>query len=896
MTRRSRRTALALFVAFVLGPSLGAQLAPIPQDRGASGLGLSLRRLGVTARVLYVTAHPDDEHNGVLVRLRRGLGVRTALFTLTRGEGGQNAIGSELGEALAVLRTEELAAVHRWDGVEQYFGRAYEFGYSFSVEESLARWGREETLGDVVRVIRAFRPDVILTLPLEARGGGSHHQAVAQLARDAFRVAADPGRFPEQIAAGLRPWQARKIYQGGTGGIPEELSGTPVVVRTGTLDPLLGLSWQAVGGLARANHRCQGMGQLLPPPNAGEGRYVLVDSEPPVSAAEADLLDGIDASLLGLLHFADSEPNRAALASDLDALQRALDAARAAFDSEAPPRTLSRLAAALAQVRRLREKAASGAFGQAGRFDLVSRLEDQEQAVLAALPLAQGLAFEAVADDGEVVPGQSVTVTATVANQGSSPLAVEEVTLAVPHGWGSRRTNAVAQEVEPRGTARFTFSVTVSDTARPSAPYWRRRGASDRYDLDQPEHESLPWSPPPVLAVLRYAVAGVPARLEVPALVRYQGRWVGGEKQKALTVVPALSVRLEPDLLLFPLGGRWEAKPLRVTVRNAAPGAAEALLRIDAPDGFRVDPPPAKVSFRFEGEEQTLRFLLRAPARPAGGRLTLRAVAEVQGRAFSDEVAKVAYDHTEERILLRPAQSQLLALKVRTSRSAVVGYVMGSGDAGPEALRQLGMAATLLSTEDLAFGDLSRYTTIVTGIRAYETRSDLRAHQARLMAFVERGGHLVVQYNRAPFNRREEPRSTESIAPDSAKAESPFAPYPAAVTSERVTDETAPIKVLTPRHPLLTTPNLLTESDWQGWVQERGIQLLETRDPRYLDLLSSADPFPLNPGEKKGLLVEAKVGKGTWTYLGLVLFRQLPAGVPGAYRLLANLVSRPRRR
>jgi hypothetical protein len=333
-----------------------------------------------------------------------------------------------------------------------------------------------------------------------------------------------------------------------------------------------------------------------------------------------------------------------------------------------------------------------------------------------------------------------------------------------------------------------------------------------------------------------------------------------------------------------------------VTVRNATPGPAEALVRIEAPDGFQADPPPVKVSFRFEGEQRTLRFVLRAPGRLSEGRLMVRAVAEAQGRVFGDEVVSVGYDHIEERILLRTAQSQLLALRVRSSPQAVIGYVMGSGDAGPEALQQLGFPVTLLSAEDLAFGVLDRFTTIITGIRAYETRSDLRAHQARLMAFVERGGHLVVQYNRAAFNRREEPRSTESPAPSDAKSESPFAPYPAAVTSERVTDETAPMRVLASHHPLLATPNVIVESDWQGWVQERGIQLLEARDPGYLELLASADPFPLNPGEKRGLLVDAKVGKGSWTYVGLALFRQLPAGVPGAYRLLANLASRPRGR
>ena len=259
-------------------------LQPLDLDRGATGLALALRRVGVSGRVLFVTAHPDDEHNGVLVRLSRGLGLRTALLTVTRGEGGQNAIGPELFEALGVLRTGELMAIHRYDGVEQYFGRAYEFGFSFSVEETLAKWGREETLGDVVRVVRAFRPDVILTLPLEGEGGGQHHQAVGRLAREAFRAAADPARFPEQLREGLRPWQARKIYQGGVGGYGE-VPGTPVRVPTGVYDPLLGMTWQQLGSRARAMHRCQGAGQLGADPGPAEGVFSLLDAEPAVAAA-----------------------------------------------------------------------------------------------------------------------------------------------------------------------------------------------------------------------------------------------------------------------------------------------------------------------------------------------------------------------------------------------------------------------------------------------------------------------------------------------------------------------------------------------------------------------------------------------------------------------------------
>jgi hypothetical protein len=272
--------------------------------------------------------------------------------------------------------------------------------------------------------------------------------------------------------------------------------------------------------------------------------------------------------------------------------------------------------------------------------------------------------------------------------------------------------------------------------------------------------------------------------------------------------------------------------------------------------------------------------------------VALRAVAARGEREYRDNVQVVAYDHTQRRQRLLPAEVRVLVLDVRTSPEARVGYVMGSGDGVAEGIRQLGVPLTLLTAEDLAFGDLSRFTTIVTGIRAYETRGDLRSVHPRLMAWVEGGGHLVVQYNRAPFNRIS-PHRTRRGSPGEA---SPFAPYPAATGRHRITDETAPLHVLVPDHPLLTAPNRIGAPDWEGWVQERGTYFLDARDPRYVELLSGSDPFPNNPGEKKGILVEAKVGKGTWTYVGLVLFRQVPAGVPGGWRLLANLVSRPRGR
>jgi LmbE family N-acetylglucosaminyl deacetylase len=411
-----------LFVALALATAapLLAQLTPIAVDRGGNGLGLNLRRLGVTGRVLYVTAHPDDEHNGVLVRLSRGLGVRTALLTLTRGEGGQNAIGPERDEALGILRTEEILAVHRYDGVEQYFARAYEFGFSFDAEETSRKWGREETLGDVVRVVRTFRPDLILTMPLEGRAH-QHHVTSAELARDAFRAAADPERFPEQIEAGLRPWQAAKLYQGGVGGGAAAGRGTPVRLSTAALDPLLGMSAQQFGALARANHRSQATRQMVPDPGTGEGTFLLVDSEPRIEGAEASLEDGLDLTLRGLLRFVQAEAAAATfLAPGLAAIADRFTEAQAAYDVRSPERAAAPLGQALVALRKTWDDVAQSRLSEAAREELLSRLDDQERETAKALALAHGLTLEARLDDGAVVPGQSIGVTLSLWNQGAA--------------------------------------------------------------------------------------------------------------------------------------------------------------------------------------------------------------------------------------------------------------------------------------------------------------------------------------------------------------------------------------------------------------------------------------------------------------------------------------------
>jgi LmbE family N-acetylglucosaminyl deacetylase len=879
--RPGPKTWATLFLAALAAAPAPAQLVPVAQGTGANGLGLALRRLPVTGRVLYVTAHPDDEHNGVQVRLSRGLGLHVGLLTLTRGEGGQNEIGPELGEALGVLRTEELAAAHRFDGVEQLFGRAYDFGYSFSVDETFKRWGREETLGDIVRALRSFRPDVVLTLPLEAAGGGMHHQAAAQLAREAFRAAADPGRFPDQVAAGLRPWQARKLYQGGVGGGSDALPGSAIVVPTGTFDPLLGSSWQQFGILARAMHRCQGVSQMRADPLVGEGTYSLVESQPPVGEGQGDILDGVDASLRGLLSLVPAGvATSPSLAREMRALADHVADAVATFDPGDLGKTTTPLAAALESVSRLRGPI-EGSLSEDARFDLDHRLDQKEHDILDALALAQGLALDAISEQGDVAPGESFSIAATIANQGTRLVTLRDLTLVVPEGWGVERVAGEAGLLLPGKTAHFRFQARVGEGAPPSRPYWHRPKDSDRYALDLPALEGLPWAPPHVKAVLRYATdGGVAASLEAPATFRYEGRWVGGEKQKVVNVVPAVSLRISPEVAVVPLAAVQRRREFRVTVVAGAAGVTSATVRLAAPSGWRVEPREATVSVAERGQERVVAFQVLPPPSAGTAEARLGAVVTVGGKEYTEGYRAVAYDHIQERHVFREASARVVPVDVRVGAQVQVGYVTGTGDDVAQAISALGVPVTLLGEADLAAGDLSRFTTIVTGVRAYQVRRDLRAANARLLRYVEAGGNLVVQYNRLDFNQ--------------GAAESPFAPYPGfSITGSRVTDETAAVRTRS-RDTVLEAPNLIGPSDWQAWVQERGLQFAQVRDPRYKDLLASTDPFLLNPGEKTGILVVAVVGKGTWTYTGLSLFRQLPAAVPGAYRLLANLISRPR--
>ncbi|MBP1635726.1 MAG: LmbE family protein [Acidobacteria bacterium] len=809
--------------------------------------------------------------------LDRGQGYRTTLLTATRGTGGQNEIGPELFEALSVLRTSELEQVHRFDGAEQFFGREIDFGYSFGIDETFEKWGREEVLSDYVRMIRTLRPDVVLTMRPDGEGGGQHHQAQARITGEAFRQAADPSTFPEQIKEGLRPWQARKLYYTGSYGFrgepPPPAGVTLLPVVTDRYDPALGATYNEVGGEARSYHKCQGMGQLLPLPGSQPARYRLADSALPggVGRADASLFDGVDTTVPGLAQYVAGTPP-APLTTGLAAIAGEADNARRALDAGGMDATLAPLAAGLSAVRQLRSGLTGMGLDPGAVYEIDFRLALEEDDFQHAIVVAQALRIDLLANDGRVIPGQPIEVQAIVANRGAAPVRVEGLTLEGFEG----QPSCAAEDLKTSGIYRCSSSLRIPADAALTTPYWRPIPGTARYEFDKSVPFGLPFAPTPFRARLALSIAGARVTLDEPVRSRYEGNIFSGEKRSELLVVPRYSVVLTPDIAIVPTaGGRAPAsRELRVAVTNGERGPAKAGVALSLPAGWKADPAEAPVEFQREDETETVRFLVTPPAGLAPGTHEIRARVRDNGETFSSGYQVIEYPHINRRQRIVEAVTTIEAIDARVRPGLRVGYVMGVGDQVPPAIEQLGAQLALLGPDDLSWGDLSKYGAIVTGVRAYERRADLRANNDRLLEYVRRGGTLIVQYNKFEFN------------------EAQYGPYPAKVSANRVTDEDAPVRVLAPSHPVFNTPNRIGEDAWKGWVQERGLYFLgPDKDPRYADLVSLEDPFPYNAGVKTGALVEARVGKGRWVYVGLGLWRQLPAGTPGAYQLLANLIS-----
>jgi LmbE family N-acetylglucosaminyl deacetylase len=883
----SMRRSIGALACLLAVASLALRAERIAEVRGEPALALMLRKLGTVGTVMHATAHPDDENNALLARQSAGQGLRVVLATATRGNGGQNEIGPELFEALGVLRTEELLAAHRFDGAEQFFTRAVDFGFSFSVEETFDKWGHDEILGDYVRLIRMTRPDVIITMRPDGAGGGQHHQASARIATEAFRAAGDPAKYPEQLQQGLRAWQPLKVYQARWYGMFERDAPPPsdnlLTVDGNTYDPLWGRTWAEVGSEARAMHKCQGFGQLLALPGPFVVKYKLADTTlaSQREAREGAFEDGLDMTVPGLARFAGANPP-AALRQQLSSIADAVHAAEGDLRSRGAGATLADLARGLRATRELRAWVAASqtALPAEAAFEIDFRLAQTEHKFEQALVTAQGLRIEALADDGVVIPGQKLKLTVIVANRGEAPVGLAEISV---KGFADTLSSCSSGPLAPGEIARCESPLTVPPSARLSEPYWHRAGEAGRYTFDDDAPFGLPFRPTPFVADFALTVADVPIHTSLPVEYRYEGNIFSGEKRMELKVVPALSVRSTPEIAIVPTAagpqrtsqatGAAAAREIRVAVTNNAPGAADADVALEAPRGWAATPASAHLHFERPDEAGTVRFSIAPTGAVAPGQFAIKAAAHTAGASFDRGFQVVEYPHIHRRHIYDTAATTLKVVDVRLPPGVSVGYVMGVGDQVPAALEQLGASVRMLSAEDLAYGDLSHFDAIVTGVRAYERRADLRASNQRLIDYAEHGGVVLVQYNKFEFNQAQ------------------YGPFPAKVSATRVTDEHAPVTVLRPEHPAFTTPNRLTDDDWSGWVQDRGLYFLGDRDPRYTDLLELSDPFEFNKGPKRGALVDAQIGRGHWVYVGLNLWRQLPAGTDGAYKLLANLVS-----
>jgi LmbE family N-acetylglucosaminyl deacetylase len=858
----------------VAGVGLVTLLAqPAERVPGRTALGLVLRELNNTGTFMMATAHPDDENNGLLALLSKGEGIRTTLVTATRGDGGQNEIGPELSDALAALRTEELLAAHRLDGAEQYFTRAVDFGYSFSRDETFEKWGRDEILGDFVRMIRTLRPDVVAGLSPDGNGGGQHHQASAVLAREAYAAAADPNRFPEQLTEGLRPWQPSKFYFsagfGGRGGGGAAVSGL-TTVDIDRFDPLLGRTYAEIGSHARSMHKCQGMSPLVSLPGPAAARYRLTETTIPgqTEIPERTLFDGVDTTIEGLVRFAGAQPPRD-LVVELEALSNHGETALQAFDRGVVDAQRAAVLAGLDAVRGLRSRLATFGLSDDARFEIDFRLARKESQYEEAALLVHNVRLEVLADDGVVTPGQSVKLSAQVANYGETTVAVRLIRFA---GFASASQTCGADVVAAGAVYECEATMRLPDAAPMTSIHWERLPGAARYRFEPDVPFGLPFRPTPFLASFELDFASGRITITRSVTYRHGGDIFAGEKRMELQVVPRFAVEVTPKIAIIPLGAP-APREVRVTVRHGGRESGVGSVRLRLPTGWRSTPEQVTVEFSREDVAQTVRFTVRPDPGVAAGEYRIGALVTSDGKIFDKGYQVVEYPHIGRRHLVSESETMMRVIDVELAPGLRVGYVEGVGDEVPPAIEQLGADLHYITADQLAFDDLSGFDVIVTGVRAYERNGDLRANNDRLLDYVEVGGTLIVQYNKFEFN------------------EAQYGPYPAKVSRNRVTDEYAAVQILTSDHQLFGFPNEISDATWTDWVQERGLYFLGDKDPAYTDLLELSDSFPSNPGVKRGALVEARYGDGRWLYVGLGLWRQLPAGTPGAYQLLANLLS-----
>jgi LmbE family N-acetylglucosaminyl deacetylase len=889
-------------------PQLPYQGSPleIPQDQGAAGLRLMLRRLGTTARLMQTVAHPDDEDGGMLTLESRGRGASVLLMTLNRGEGGQNKVGSNLSDVLGVLRTLELLAADEFYGVQERFSRVADFGFSKNPDETFSKWGGHEVpLSDMVRVIRTFRPDVLVArFSGTDQDGHGHHQASSILTKEAFRAAADPKRFPEQLAQGLEPWQAKKLYIGnvcGFGAMTCPDANWTVKLNTGGKDADLGGSYVQFAMEGLRHQLSQGAANWTVDPGDRFTFYKLVDSVEPAKldtdGHEKDFFDGIDTTLPGLAARLGTEESKVPqLRQELAGIAKKIAEANEAAKGKDPSAAAAPLMQIVSELEKVREEVSKSALNALAKSDLVARLDEKNEQAQTALNDALNVTLEATVvsragPEGKpitepakkeadaittVSPGQEFLVAVDFHNGSKERVFIDALKLEVPQGWATISDKTKREAIKPGDGEHVVFRLRVPTNAIYTRPYWHRDDPETESvnRIDDAQYVTLPFPPPVLRARVEYSVTGAAnttAKSGIGATV--VTKFVddaGKESARPVAVVPAFSVALEPGTQAISTHN-GATSTVTVGVTSNLSREVKGVLRLELPDGWRSEPNELSVHFARRGDKQDFQFKV-FPAGLQEGRAKVRAVLEADGEKFSEGYTLVTREDLGSFYYYQPAVQRVSIVDVLVPHDLKIGYIMGAGDDIPTVLKQVGMNVTLIPPEKLGSENLSQYGTIVLGIRAYDTQKDVVTTNKKLLDFVAAGGTLVVQYNTgvADFNSGH------------------FTPYSAKLSRARVSVEEAPVDILAPEDGVFHYPNAITARDFDGWVQERGLYFMDKWDEHFKPLLSCHDP---GEDAQKGGLLRAQYGKGTYIYTGYAFFRQLPAGVPGAVRLYVNLLS-----
>jgi LmbE family N-acetylglucosaminyl deacetylase len=800
------------------------------EQMNASEIQLALEKLNVLGRVLYIAAHPDDENTNLMALWANGSLYDAAYLSITRGDGGQNLIGPELRERLGVIRTEELLAARRIDHGKQFFSRAIDFGFSKTAEETMRFWDHDKILSDVVWVVRKFRPDVMVTrFSPEDRLTHGHHTASAILALEAFSGAGDPNRFPEQLAF-VKPWQPTRLVWNtspfffSNRNLPFDPTGL-TVFEAGVYNPLLGKAYTEIAAASLSMHKSQGVGS---PPRRGARKeyFKLLEGQPMTSS----LFEGIDTTW-----------SRVANSESIAAQIRQIV-------SQFHPADPAASVPALLKLRQV--------MGEINDDSWVPEKKAELDKIIAA---CLGVHVEASTTNETVTPGQNVTVKLEAINRCNIPVTLQEARC--PFSGGSMK---IGTPLPTNELVTKDLSCKIPENTPYSQPYWLRKpGTLGTFAVDDQQLIGLPENPPNLPVEIVLQINGQELRYTVEGKYRTVDP-VAGELRRTLVIAPPVFTKIGDGAVVFPTS---QPKPVSVHV-TATTGPVKGELKLAAPQGWGVDPPAVPIDLKGPNTETTATFTVKPPGQDSEG--TLRALVSIDGRDYSSERVRISYPHIGVQILMPPAEVKLVRADIR-KKGDRIGYIPGAGDDVPESLQQIGYSVKILTESDITAKNLAQFSTVLLGIRAYNTQDRISNWLPELFDYVKAGGVVIAQYNTLAELKTEE-----------------LGPYPLEISRDRVTDENAEVRILAPNHPLMTVPNKITSKDFEGWVQERGLYFPKKWDPAWTEILSSNDPNekPLNGG-----LLVAKFGKGFFIYTSYSWFRQLPAGVPGAYRLLANMLS-----